>query len=347
MENKNNSTNNFQMNKILKTTSIIIFALIILFVARELNNDSKREIINPKIEERTWMIKSVDTMKYSRDLSQERLKDESFDSEINAQVKAIKSLNANYIAIGTPYDEKFVPILSRWVSAARKNNLKVWFRGNFSGWEGWFGKRKGSISREEHTELLRNFINNNPDLFRDGDIFSPCPECENGGPGDPRIAADVELYRKFLIDERNAALDEFGKLGKRISVLDSMNFDVARLVMDKETAKAMGNIVAIDHYVKSPQKLAEDVDYLSDKTGAKIFLGEFGAPIPDIHGLYTEEAQADWIEDALSHISKKQSVIGVNYWVAVGGSTALFKADLEPKKASVVIKNYFSLKDLN
>lgn len=334
------------MNKILKITAIFIFAAISLFVARELNNNSGKEIVSPKAEERTWIIKSIDTMKYSRDLSQEKLQDESFDSEINAHIKAIKSLNANYVAIGTPYDEKFIPILSRWVNAARENDLKVWFRGNFSGWEGWFGKKRNSITREEHTQMTRDFIKNNPDLFRGGDIFSPCPECENGGPGDPRSSGDVEGHRNFLVSERIAALEEFQKIGKKITVLDSMNYDVARLVMNKDTAQAMGGIVAIDHYVLSPEKLAKDIDNLHNLTGANIFLGEIGVPIPDIHGQFSDKDQSAWVEEALNLISKKQFVIGLNYWVAIGGSTAIFRDDVKPKAGAEIVKKYFSLTDL-
>ena len=66
----------------------------------------------------------------------------------------------------------------------RKHGLSVWFRGNFSGWEEWFGYPK--IKAYEHINKTRNFIINNPELFADGDIFTSCPECENGGPGDPR-----------------------------------------------------------------------------------------------------------------------------------------------------------------
>lgn len=322
----------------------LLFAVVVLLVPSNFQN--LQNLQSPK-PERTWQIKSIDTMKYSRDLSSEKLNTRNFESVIDSQLEAISSLNANYAAIGTPYDEKFIPMLTKWVKSARKQNLKVWFRGNFSGWEGWFGKKRNSITREEHTQLTRDLIRNNSDLFENGDIFSSCPECENGGPGDPRSSGDVEGHRNFLVSERNAALEEFQKIGKKITVLDSMNFDVAKLVMDKETALAMGNIVAIDHYVETPQKLAQDIDDLANATGANIFLGEFGVPIPDIHGNFSEEAQAVWIVDALNLISKKESVIGVNYWVAVGGSTSLFKDDLKPKKASEVIKRYFSLKDFN
>lgn len=332
----------------MKTSFIVFFVLLlVILVSTIIFYESPGKMPESPKTERTWVIKSIDTMKYSRDLSLEKLKNPKFDKEIDSHFNAIKSLNASHAAIGTPYDEKFAPILARWVKSARKNSLKVWFRGNFSAWEGWFGENRNSITREEHIQKTRDFIKNNPGLFEDGDIFSPCPECENGGPGDPRENGDVDGHRNFLISERSAALEEFEKIGKKVTVLDSMNYDVAQLVMDKKTAKSMGGIVAIDHYIETPQKLSYDIDGLAESSDAKIFLGEIGVPIPDIHGSLSPEDQAVWIEDALNQISKKQSVIGVNYWVLTGGSTALFNNNLEPKPAAQVIKKYFSLKDFN
>ena len=304
--------------------------------------NKNEKIISPVKQGRVWQIKSVDTMKYSRDLSLEKLNNLSFDAVINAQVKAIKELNATHVAIGTPYDDRFIPILTRWVNSARKYGLNVWFRGNFAGWEGWFGESR-SLSREEHLRLTREFIQKHPDLFRNGDIFSPCPECENGGPGDPRQNGDVAGHRKFLIDEKNVAEEEFKKIGKKVTVIDSMNYDVANLVMDQNTASAMGNIIGIDHYVKSPQRLAQDIEKLAAKTNAQIFLGEFGAPIPDIHGQLNEQEQADWIDEALALTTKQKELIGINYWVGFGGSTRIFNDDNSPKPAAEVIKKYFSL----
>ena len=46
-------------------------------------------------------------MKYSRDLSREKLKDPSFDVVIDKQVKAIAETGATHVAISTPYDEEF------------------------------------------------------------------------------------------------------------------------------------------------------------------------------------------------------------------------------------------------
>ena len=87
---------------------------------------------------RQWKIQVIDTMKYSRDLSRAYLQNPSSSTlDINAHVEAVATSGATHIAIATPYDAEFIPVLKQWVLAARRNNMKVWFRGNFSGWEGY------------------------------------------------------------------------------------------------------------------------------------------------------------------------------------------------------------------
>lgn len=288
-----------------------------------------------------WSFQSIDTMKYSRDLAREKLGDKSFDLEINKQVKKIAQTGATHVAIATPYDEEFYPILKRWVNIARKNNLKVWFRGNFSGWEGWFEYER--INRNEHILKTQYFISTHKDLFADGDIFTPCPECENGGPGDPRQTGDVEGHRKFLIDEYELTKASFAKIGKNVkSNFASMNGDVAERVMDKETTKALDGVVTIDHYVDTPQKLIEDIDRIAKDSGGKIVLGEFGAPIPDINGEMTDLQQASWIKNAMFLLSTNKNIIGLNYWTNVGSSTSLWHDDLSPKQAVDIITTFYN-----
>ncbi len=334
----------------ITSRNILIFALILVAAGVFYFFSTKPQIntkpASPVKEERVWKIKSVDTMKYSRDLSGQVLNDSTFDTTIDTQVKAIAQTGANTVAIATPYDDKFVPVLARWVTAARRYNLHVWYRGNFSAWEGWFGQ-DSNLTREEHLKLTRSFIEKNPNLFRDGDMFSPCPECENGGAGDPRRTGDVSGFRKFMIGEYKACEEEFKNIGKNVTCnLASMNLDVAKLVMDRDTAKAMGGVVVIDHYVKSPEKLVSDIDTLAKQADAKIFLGEMGAPIPDINGKMTDQEQADWLEAALLGISKDPQVIGFNYWTSFGGSTAIFNDDGTPKPAAAILTKYFKLQSL-
>ena len=333
------------MKKIIIPVVAFILGTILIFAAKD-SQKTPSVLESPELSKRVWQVKSVDTMKYSRDLTGEKLNDPTFDKTIEIQVKNIAGLGATHVALGTPYDERFIPYLSRWVAAARRNNLKVWFRGNFSGWEGWFGYEK-NLTREGHLELMREFVNKNGGLFENGDLFTPCPECENGGAGDPRRTGDVEGFRTFLIEEFQAANVEFRKIGKNVRTVGSANYDVASLIYNEQTANAVGDLIVIDHYVKSPQELAEDIRSLNQKSQAKILLGELGVPIPDIHGKLTEEEQAAWIKEALELISRQEEVIGINYWVSHGGSTAIFKNDNNPKPAAEVLKKNFSLADLN
>ena len=61
----------------------------------------------------------------------------------------------------------------------------------------------------------------------------------------------------------------------------------------------MKKFVVIDHYIKNPVQVSEDARFIANQSGGKVVLGELGAPIPDIHGDMTEEAQSEWIEEAL------------------------------------------------
>lgn len=294
-------------------------------------------------EKPIWQIRSIDTVKYSRDIAREKAKDISFDLTINRQVTSIKQTGANYIAIGTPYDGEFIPYLRRWVKAARVNNLKVWFRGNFSGWEKWFNYE--SIDRQTHLANTEKFILENPDLFEDGDIFTSCPECENGGPGDPRKTGDLDGFRKFLIDEYNTSKEAFAKINKNIKPgYFSMNYDVAKLIMDSNTSYSLGGISVIDHYVAPPEKLAADAKLLARSNGGMVVIGEFGAPIEDINGKMTEDEQANWVSKALERLSIAPEVIGVNYWVNTGGSTQIWNKDGNPVKAVKIIRKYYNSK---
>lgn len=287
-----------------------------------------------------WRVRSIDTMRYSRDLSREKMNDLSFDEVIDKQIRDIAATGATHVAIATPYDKEFIPMLSRWVSAARKNKIKVWFRGNLSGWEKWF--EYDSITREVHISQIRDFIIDNPNLFEDGDIFSSCPECENGGPGDPRETDDVVGYRKFLINEYQAARSAFRKIGKNVDAnYFSMNGDVAKLVMDKKTTAALDGIVVIDHYVETPEILIKDLEDIAAQSGGEVVLGEFGAPISGVHGEMTSEEQAQWISKVLVLAVKSKEIVGVNYWLNVGGSTEIWKSNGEQLPAVEIIRQFY------
>ncbi len=288
-----------------------------------------------------WPVQSIDTMKFSRDLAREKLNDKSFEETIKLQVEKIAATGATHVAIGTPYDEEFLPFLRKWVKAARKQELKVWFRGNFSGWEGWFGY--DPILPEQHKLNTRQFIVLNQDLFEDGDIFTSCTECENGGPGDPRETGDIDGFRKFLVTEYQLTKKAFDEIGKNVSSnYYSVNGDVARLVMDKKTTEKLDAVVVIDHYVADPEQLAKDLKEISERSGGQVVLGEFGAPIPNIHGYLTEKQQGEWVSTALTELAKVETLVGINYWTSFGGTTGIWSINGQEREAAKVLSAYYS-----
>ena len=134
----------------MRTRILCLFFLVSLFLIT---------LVNPRnvfAQTKYWEIQSIDTMKYSRDMARERSGDVVFDRIIESVLEKIKSTGATHVAIGTPYDEEFIPFLRKWVLTARRVGLNIWFRGNFSGWEGWFDYPR--ISKEEHLEKIEEFI---------------------------------------------------------------------------------------------------------------------------------------------------------------------------------------------
>lgn len=288
-----------------------------------------------------WDVRSVDTMKTSRDKARDRLNDSSYDASINKQLAAIKSLGANYVALGTPYDDEFLPYLSRWVTLARRNGLNVWFRGNFSGWEGWFDYPR-DMTPSEHLVATESFIADNASLFEDGDIFDPCPECENAEHW-PQPEANSQ-FNEFLREQQKVTEQAFNGIGKDVhSNVFSVIGGRAREVMTPGTAAALGGVVTIDHYIKDPGNMGEYVEYFASDLGARTLVGEYGAPIRDINGDMTESDQARHVEAVFGELYKhRRNVYGINYYVLSEGTTSLLNQDGSEREAAQVVRKYFT-----
>lgn len=291
--------------------------------------------------EHLFEVQSIDTMKISRDEAAQALDNPvKFRQIADTQMQLIADAGATHVAIGTPYDTPFLPALRLWVASARAHGLKVWFRGNFAGWEGWFNDSK--IDRDEHTRLLRLFIANNAALFETGDLFSPCPECENGGPGDPRQTGDRKGYNSFLITEGQIAQSEFLKQNKEIAIFTSMNADIARGIITPGTARLLGGSLLVDHYVTSATQFSDDIADIASMLNASVGVGEFGAPIPDLNGTMTSAQQASYIGRMLGGLAAQHATVPVvNYWVLSGGSTALVSDAYVPRPAYFEMQRYF------
>lgn len=286
-----------------------------------------------------FKIQAVDTMKYSRDAA----RNESVTKQIPKMVALVAEMHPTHIALGTPYDEEFYPVLKLWVLEARKHNLNVWFRGNMSAWEGWFDRKKYRDPLQHHADIAA-FIQKHPDLFAKGDIFTPAPEPENGGFGDPRTGEEIKKkFFDFLPESYRNCRDAFARIGIEVTCgYFSTNGDVAKII-PTYVYQQSGGVQVIDHYVRTPEELIRDIQALYAQNHLPIVLGEFGLPIPDIHGSLSDNEQNRLIEETLSELAKHRTIVhGMNYWTAFGGSTKIFSDNLEPKPAVKTIAQYFS-----
>lgn len=290
-----------------------------------------------------WKYQCIDTMKTSRDKARVWKNSPQLSQTIATEMQIIKNTGANCVAIDTPYDAEFLPYLTEWVQGARKENLHVWFRGGWSSWEGWFDYPKSSDTKKVIKDT-KNFITIHPTLFQNGDIFTSIPEAENGGPFANKALSETDMYRQFLIDEKAATDASFKAINKNvIDNWDSMNGGVAKSIMDQATINAIGNTVTIDHYVKDPKEMGDFIRFFNNTYNAKVVIGEFGAPIPEINGSMTETGQAQFVQSLLEQMyENRNTVIGVNYWDLFDGSTALVNEDNTPRPVLTTITNYFT-----
>ncbi|HSW96320.1 MAG TPA: carboxypeptidase-like regulatory domain-containing protein [Candidatus Saccharimonadales bacterium] len=321
--------------KYITLAVLLILCVTFFFVA---NHILSQNVSNASL----WQYQCIDTMKISRDSARSEAQNENVAQEVEQELTIIKKLGANCVAVATPYDEEFVPFLKIWVQEARKKNLHVWFRGNFSSWEGWFNYPKG-MTTQDHIQKTRQFIISHPDLFENGDIFTPATEAENGWGKGYVPESDYPIFRQFLVDEHTNAQEAFGQIGKTVVTnWLSMSGGLAKNMLDGPTIQALDNTVTIDHYVKTPEDMKSYIDYFSNNFHARVVLGEFGAPIPDINGVMTNQEQASFVDSIFYTLYQEHDTIyAVNYWTLNNSSTALVDANNNSKPVTDVVKQYY------
>ncbi len=298
----------------------------------------------PVYSNRFWEYQCIDTMKYSRDTARAwNGKQGELVKLVDKQMDTIVSLGANCVAIGTPYDEEFVPFMKIWLASARERNLKIWFRGNLSAFEGWFDYPKIKNFDEHHSKVF-SFITTHPELFESEDIFTPSPETENTILKGGWSKENTSYLNTFLIDSYSNCNQAFSKISKKVNCgYFSSNGDVALKVLTQKTIDSTGGIVVIDHFVNTVNRMETDIKKLHDLRSSFVAIGEFGAPIPDINGKLSDEEKMQLIEGFLNVFYRQRKIVkAVNYWTLTDGSTALYSDDLTKASSAIgSIKKYY------
>jgi len=295
-----------------------------------------------------WTIRSVDTQVISKhwpDVTQEA---------INEQVKLLKDLGVNYIAIGTPYDrgEEF----KMWADAIHAEGLNVWYRSHWASWEGDEGL-PAVMKPKEYLSLTDAFIRENHDVFKPGDAFTATVEAEQVGIGFGKRFLNWDEYRQFLLDEikvSNAAFTDIGLEGQIHTNWLSVNGWIVDNQFTPELVSKL-NLIVVDHFVGQTETIGgdDDIDMLVDMTlsdldryhsewDVPILLGEWGY---QIYQPVSDEKQAEAAEKMFSALRTRDYLVGVNYWTHMGNSASIigdeFGSQLKYREAAFVIKKYF------
>src|SRR5579864_6688450 len=99
--------------EILFLLAVFLFGFCLMLLVFKFINFSYQ--INETIHTKRWQIESIDTMKYSRDAARQGLNNPVYTAQVKQQVAAIAKTGATYVAIDTPYDAEFLPVLKVWV----------------------------------------------------------------------------------------------------------------------------------------------------------------------------------------------------------------------------------------
>ncbi|MFN8517215.1 MAG: hypothetical protein U0232_31550 [Thermomicrobiales bacterium] len=277
-----------------------------------------------------YFITSVDTMKESKDTARAPLT----DAQIRATIRGADALHADYVAVATDWDYT-TEYLRRWVAAARGEGKRVWFRVHPAQWENDYGVT-GVMSPPDYLAALDAFIAANPNLFRPGDIFDPCPEPENGkywqaryGRGWDSATARTpatDEYNRFILDTSavaDAALARAGVSGVTTTIR-STNGRIAftPTVLYPETTARLGT-VTIDSFPgpasSDPAAVAgallDEIARVRAVHGLPVVLGEFGYNAWQAVDETTQRAVLRAMLDGLATVPYLR---GANYWVISG-----------------------------
>lgn len=274
-------------------------------------------------------------------------------SYIQNWVAKAKELGVNYVAVETPYDSPdcgdSLSYTRLWVSEIRKQGLKVWHRHMPMAFEGIYGETKRS---GDFITLISSYIKNNPDLFREGDIFTPTPEPQNGGIHGVTYCSqsfcqfngprEFNQWLRDAMEQSEIAFTQIGLGGKMKVGYYGFDGFVAwgdnnpdwNGILEDETIAKMGNIT-IDHYAEIVGDTMEnDLNELQARyPGVPIVIGEWGTITPN-----DPEAQVL----ASMGAAKRPGVTGFNYWhIGTGGNEALIDGDFNNRVQFDEVQSFF------
>ena len=286
-----------------------------------------------------WRIRSVDTMKLSRDT----LKAPLNDRQIAAVVRLDARLHLTNVTADVYYDAP--DYMMRWVSAIRAAGLHVWFRAHWYAWENHRvsvvvrGRTRlatvaGSMTPQAYIGATRLFLRQHTALFRNGDIFDFCPEPENGAYWLKKYGkgwswhsneAAKHAFNMFIRSGVRMAATTLANRGLGGVVVTAISVDssIALRLLSAPTVTRLG-MITLDLYPErrtsdpavATSRLVSEIKSVHDRWGVPVLVGEHGYP----RDKYVDDVtQARVLRAELAGVARLPYVLGLNYWVDAGG----------------------------
>ena len=304
-----------------------------------------------------WSIRSVDTMKMSRDT----LRDQLSNAQIEAVVHLDEKLHVSHVTVDVYYDDPVY--MGRWVQAIRAAHLHVWFRSHWYAWEN-HREAQGDLTPDEYIANTRRFLQQHVDLVRNGDIFDFCPEPENGNYwGDHfgsgwswRNSAAKAAFNTFVRSGVYMAQSTLANRGRGDVLVTaiSMNASIATRLVSKPTVRRLG-MLTLDLYPEdtttdpatATNRLLAELRAVHSHWNVPILIGEHGysrdMPVSD-------GTQANVLAAEFEALERTSFVVGFNYWVDAGGARyggytnlyAMQRNRWVPRAAAAVVSKAYS-----
>lgn len=291
-------------------------------------------------------------MKYSKDV----ICGQPSKTEIDTQVQKIKELGATHVAISGFYDNpscgSSTALIQAWVSSIRAHGLNVWFRMKDLSFEGDYSVKKETDSSRHETPML-SWISANKGLIKNGDIFTPFAEPQNGGIQGVSYCAlnycqfsSASDFNSWLRKIHTAAVNALPGVKVGYYGFDGFmaagvgNADWAgKSQLEPSTIALMGE-VAIDHYPEAiHHTLAQDLPVLRKALGnIPIVISEYGTMTAT-----SEAEQVNQLQAFATAAKSDAGIVGFNYWTLgpSGATEALVRDDYSIKPGYTTLQSFF------
>jgi hypothetical protein len=311
---------------------------------------------------KTFEVRSVDAMAWTQDRVMPEV--QPSDQFIEEFVDLAHGLSVTHIALSVPYDDPpgtqegtSLSFLQRWILAIRNRDLKVWFRMSPVAYKNFYDAGY-DFRPEAHQETIVRFIQDNPDLFREGDIFTPIPEPQAGHVWGVNCDGDcmfqgVNELAQWMNDTKAATEQAFAGIGLEGRVdVGKWGLDGFILWGDRNEAwqsredlvplrslllEADEGYLCPDHYFPGSVKPSNEFGTIRSLfPKAKLWICEWGA---------TAGQSPDYVRQIME-AALQSGVSGFNYWQAgPAGPESLFRfnqeGSLEPTELYPVVQKYF------